>query len=127
MGQSGLGIPLIARDTEPKRSGDYFILKVIQGYSRLLAWHDAGLSVIGPHLSPSLSSALSVLVSHGRALLTHVNMAASRSRLLIQLKQKRKDFSCQQFELRSQVFVWLAQTGHRLRCEPVIVPIKGKV
>lgn len=86
-----------------------------------------GLSVIGPHLSPSLSSALSVLVSHGQALLTHVSMAASRSGLLIQLKQKRKDFSSQQFELRSQVFVWLAQTSHRLGCEPLTVPIKGKV
>lgn len=55
-----------------------------------------------------------MLVSPKQVLCTHVSMAGSRSGLLIQLKQKRKDFSSQQLELRSQVCLQLAHIGHGL-------------
>lgn len=40
----------------------------MQGYSRLLAWHDIGSQCQGPHLSPSLSSALCWFLSQAGSL-----------------------------------------------------------
>lgn len=79
----------------------YFMLLIIQQYSRLQAWHDQGLNVTGLHFSPPFSSASSAGLCSRQALFTELTMAGSRPGLPIQLKQKRKDFSSQQCALRS--------------------------